>query len=186
MFYWDQNIALYLDFQFGSSLDKAANRVTWLGLADLYFYISILGYASGLLAEKYFHQRINRESSRKIKKQFKLMFYSFLVSGLLAVLLKVIIGRCRPYHSPVFDPLYFKPLSLHWNFQSYPSGHSQVSFTLASFLVYLWPKHAPYFYILAGVIALSRVILDYHFLGDVIFGSYVGILGFYLTLKMQK
>lgn len=186
MYLWDQNIAWYLDAIFGSSLDKAANKITWLGLADVYFWISSLGYLVAALSEKYFNHKISKQASYKLKKQFQLMFTALLTSGVLVVCLKIIIGRCRPYHSPVFDAFYFKPFSLNWDFQSYPSGHTQVSFTIAAFLIYLWPKFTRYFYIFASIIALSRVVLDYHFLGDVISGAYIGILGFHLAQKISK
>jgi membrane-associated phospholipid phosphatase len=186
IFFWDQPLALFLDAQFGSSLDKAANWVSWLGLADIYFWICSLGYIFALLAEKYFNHRIGSQKSRDLKSFFSFMFLVFVTSGLLAIILKFLVGRCRPYNSPVFDPLYFKPFSFHWDFQSYPSGHTQVSFTLASFMSFYWPKLTVYFFILATVIALSRVILDYHFLGDVIFGAYIGMLGFHLALKAKK
>jgi membrane-associated phospholipid phosphatase len=186
MFFWDQNIALYLDARLGSNLDKAANMVTWLGLADTYFWICSLGYILAVLAEKYLNHKVSVQASQKLKRIFQLMFTSFFTAGILAVVLKMLIGRCRPYNSPLFDALYFKPLTLNWDFQSYPSGHTQVSFTLAAFLAHLWPKHNVAFFVLASIIALSRVILDYHFLGDVIFGAYVGILGFHLAQKITK
>jgi membrane-associated phospholipid phosphatase len=186
MFFWDQNIALILDSEIGLRLDKAANMVTWLGLADVYFWICSFGYIAAVVSEKYFERRVSLHTSQKFKKYFRLMFSGFVTSGLLTMILKMSFGRCRPYNSPVFDALYFKPFTLNWDFHSYPSGHTQVSFTLASFLAYVWPKMTIYFYILAGIIALSRVILDYHFLGDVIFGAYIGILGFYLAKKYSR
>jgi membrane-associated phospholipid phosphatase len=77
--------------------------------------------------------------------------------------------------------LNFHPLTLDWNYQSYPSGHTQVGFTLATFLAFLYPKFTKYFYLVAGLIGLSRVILEKHYLGDVIAGAYIGILGTYLA-----
>lgn len=186
MFYWDQSIALFLDYIIADSLDYMANQITWLGLADHYFWISAIGFLTAMIAEKRYHHKVNSVLAKKYRALFKLMFNSFLVSGFITVLLKFVIGRCRPYHSPVFDPLYFRPLSFNWDFQSYPSGHSQVSFTLASFLAYLFPKFTAIFFAIATVIALTRVILDYHFLGDVIFGAYIGILGFQLALRRVK
>jgi membrane-associated phospholipid phosphatase len=109
------------------------------------------------------------------------MFLSFLVSGALVLTLKAIFGRCRPYFSPDYAPLNFNPLTLDWNFQSYPSGHTQVGFTLAAFLSILFPRRSTLFFTLAAIIGLSRVVLEKHYLGDVIAGAYVGILGTYIT-----
>jgi membrane-associated phospholipid phosphatase len=186
MIFWDQPLALFLDFVFSDSLDKIANKITWLGMADVYFWIAAFGFLAAVVAQKRFHHKISPAVSKKYRERFRLMFNSFLISGLFAVVLKFIIGRCRPYHSPVFDPTYFKPFSFNWDFQSYPSGHTQVSFTLASFLSYLNPKLSGVFFSLATVIALTRVVLDYHFLGDIFLGAYIGILGFQVTLRTLK
>ena len=59
---------------------------------------------------------------------------------------------------------------------SFPSGHTTVSFAAAFVLASSNKKYIPYAYILASLIALSRIILGAHYLSDVIAGMGVGTI----------
>ncbi len=188
IFFVDHRLTQYIHNTYGVSLDQPANIITRLGLADVYFWIGSIGFIFCFIIEKYLFytlklEKTNLSSILKWKTNFKFMFYTFLYSGIILVVLKMIFGRCRPYNSPTFDALLFKPFTLDWNFQSYPSGHTQVSFTMACFMSYLWPKFTTLFFTIAVLIASTRIILQYHYLGDTLIGSYIGILGFYLSHK---
>lgn len=182
IFFIDQKIAIYFDATFGSSLDRAGNLVTWLGLGDTYFAIAIFGYLISRFFEfKNWH--FKSVHSTRAKKTFSFMFFAFVYSGVLLMSLKMIIGRCRPYKSPNFDAFNFSPLTTDWDFHSFPSGHTQVSFTFATFMAILFPRLSLPLFAIAALVALSRVVLDYHFLGDTIAGAYIGFLGVFLAYK---
>jgi membrane-associated phospholipid phosphatase len=181
IFYVDQPLTRWIHESFRGDLDPIANFFTWFGLGDTYFLFSVLGYLfARLFAERLTHLSWARRLAQA-RGQFVLMFWSFFVSGILVLSLKSMFGRCRPYNSPDFLPLNFQPFTLDWNFQSYPSGHTQVGFTLASFLSILYPKRTKYFFLFASLVGLSRVILEKHYLGDVLAGAYVGIIGTYIA-----
>lgn len=181
IFYLDQPLTRWIHDSFNGGLDPAASIFSWFGTGDLYFLISILGFLlAHLFSEKLTHLSWARRLA-EARGHFTYMFLSFLVSGVMVLSLKAIFGRCRPYFSPDFLPMNFRPFTLDWNFQSYPSGHTQVGFTLAAFLSTLYPKGSKYFFTFAGFVGFSRIILEKHYLGDVLAGAYVGILGTYLT-----
>ncbi|MCS7013217.1 MAG: phosphatase PAP2 family protein [Chloroherpetonaceae bacterium] len=83
----------------------------------------------------------------------------------------------------------FEPLYAH----SFPSGHSQVAFTVAHSLAYLcvrWHRAAKgALYAMATVIALSRVYVGAHFPADVLAGACLGVAtasgAFWLLNKVQ-
>lgn len=93
-----------------------------------------------------------------------------LSSGVLLRVIKNIFQRHRPPH----------PLIANVSGFSFPSGHSFSSFTFAGILIYmLWQSTAATFvkwagtaflFILAAVIAFSRVYLQVHYASDVIAG----------------
>ncbi len=183
--YIDQPLTLWFRMFFNGQLNAIANIATWFGLGDTYFLISVCGYLlARLFSQKLTHlswtQRIAETRNR-----FSFMFLCFLISGVLVLILKSCFGRSRPYNSPDFAPMNFQPYTLDWNFQSYPSGHTQVGFTLATFLSLLYPKGTKFFFIFAILVGFSRVILEKHYLGDVIAGAYIGILGTFLTWKWK-
>jgi membrane-associated phospholipid phosphatase len=171
MFYIDHELAMYLRETFGKSLYKTANMVTWIGLAEIYFAISILGFF------------IFKEPRKKI---FSTMFLAFMYSGIIGTIIKMIVGRCRPYNSPNYETLYFKHFTTDWNFQSYPSGHTQVVFTFVTFMSLIYPKWTKLFLLIGVAVAASRLILEYHYLGDVIAGAFVGFIGTQLAFRKQN
>lgn len=181
IFYVDQSLTHWIHDTFQGQLKPTAEVITWFGLGDTYFLISVLGY---LLARLFSKKLTHRQWARRwaeARSHFSFMFLCFLVSGLLVMVLKALFGRSRPYHSINYAPMDFHPFTLDWNYQSYPSGHTQVGFTLATFLTILYPRFSKYFYGTAALIGISRVILEKHYLGDVVAGAYIGILGTYVT-----
>ncbi len=100
-----------------------------------------------------------------------------------ARILKWVIGRPRPsifFSEGVFE---CNPFSLSPDFQSFPSSHALAIFTLATSCSLIWPKYRVGIFILAGFLALSRVILHRHFLTDVVAGA---LLGFAITQKIGQ
>jgi len=58
--------------------------------------------------------------------------------------------------------------------QSFPSGHSARAFALAGYLEKVYDKKI--FYVMAGLIALSRVYLLEHFASDALIGALIGVV----------
>jgi len=105
------------------------------------------------------------------------IFVSIAGAGILNNIIKLIIGRTRP--SLWFDEgeYGFAPFSFGGSrYMSFPSGHSNTAFALATALGYFWPKGRKYLYAAAALVALSRVVVTAHYLSDVIAGSVLGVL----------
>jgi membrane-associated phospholipid phosphatase len=95
-------------------------------------------------------------------------------AGLAVHLIKFAFGRARPNQSDDHYPWNFYFFNHHWHFHSFPSGHSQTLFTVAIGFAFAFPKYRYLFYVLAGLLAMTRVLLNQHFLSDVIMGGYMG------------
>jgi membrane-associated phospholipid phosphatase len=106
-----------------------------------------------------------------------------LASGLVAQILKVIIGRARPY--TFGDGRYtleqlqtFQWFTHNSDFASFPSGHATAIFSviwvLQAQLKQSWAKALLFTF--ACLVALSRVALWKHYLADVVAGAVLGIL----------
>ena len=65
----------------------------------------------------------------------------------------------------------------------FPSGHTLFSFTLAWLMAQRYPRLAPLWFLLAGLVGWSRVVVGAHYAYQVYFGAAFGlILGYLITL----
>jgi len=93
---------------------------------------------------------------------------AYLVADGLASLLKDIVGRARPVDHPLVTPLHTG---------SFPSGHATTSFACAATLARFAPRTAAVLlYVLAALIAYSRVYVGVHWPLDVLAGAVLGLL----------
>ncbi|MEX0627696.1 MAG: phosphatase PAP2 family protein [Cucumibacter sp.] len=111
-----------------------------------------------------------------------LVFLSVGVPGLLAAILKRLIGRARPTQLDELGTLWFQPIQpFDWTMQALPSGHATTSFALAVALVALFGRRLRFVYAIAALIALSRIVTGAHYLSDSIAGAVLGTLVAFLV-----
>lgn len=93
--------------------------------------------------------------------------------------LKSKVGRVRPKD---IEPHCWANIVTTDQF-SFPSGHSTTAFAVAVSLGSFYPEVMPLLLILAGNVAISRVIVGMHFLTDVLVGSSMGALLGYAAFR---
>lgn len=97
-------------------------------------------------------------------------------------ILKNLFQRVRPYEANGFkDLLIKKPIDT-----SFPSGHTYASFASAGVLYYMNKKVGITAYILAALIAFSRLYLYVHYPSDVLGGMILGILTSFVAIKIYN
>ena len=99
-----------------------------------------------------------------------------VLANLLCLILKTSLGRARPdllFTSNIFGFYWFKGTALYW---SLPSGHTTTVVSLAGGFGVIFPKYFYAFLGLAFLIVLTRVLLYYHYLSDVMTAFYLCIL----------
>ncbi len=95
-----------------------------------------------------------------INRRRFLMYLKMYVALWISIFaLKLSVGRIRP----------------NGDLYSFPSGHTANAFALAM-LLYLEDKRYWPMFILAAIIGLSRIVLGEHYLSDVLFGAFFGML----------
>jgi undecaprenyl-diphosphatase len=95
-------------------------------------------------------------------------------AGLIANLVKGIIGRARPKLFDTTGPLDFHLFSFTPDYASFPSGHATNIFALATVLALLWPRGRVLLYTAATWIAASRVLIGQHYFTDAVGGAMLG------------
>ena len=118
-----------------------------------------------------------------------LIFALALTDSICAQLLKPFFERIRPSHLDLdgLQLLVFK--GGKW---SMPSNHAANIFTFAVILSYFYEKYKMPLFLLAYLIAFSRIYVGVHYPGDVIIGSIFGyalgwmVLTLWVILKMRE
>jgi undecaprenyl-diphosphatase len=108
---------------------------------------------------------------RRLPSAFVLVTAGVLTADWLATLLKSAGGRRRPFLvNPDQDPIVATPASM-----SFPSGHAATSFAGATLLAWYAPRAAVPLYVLAVLVAWSRVYVGVHYPLDVLTGAVFGV-----------
>ena len=107
-------------------------------------------------------------------KRAGFVFVTIAAPGILGDVLKPVFARARPvllFRENLYGFTWGSP---HANAWSFPSGHSITVTALAIAASVIYPPTRPAFWLLALAVMASRVVLDAHYLSDVIAGFYIG------------
>jgi len=94
----------------------------------------------------------------------RLALASLAATNLVVEILKRVVGRVRPDGD------------MKRSNSAFPSGHSASAFGLALVCVRRWGKAAWFMWLLAALVAFSRIWLNRHWLSDVVAGALIGLL----------
>ena len=115
---------------------------------------------------------------RIVHKAHNMLFFfsSIALSGIVTDIIKPILGRARPVEIMRDQIFGFHPFTFHASMNSMPSGHTTTAAALATALIILSPRHKFLWVVVAIVLAISRIMVNAHFVSDVLAGSMVGVL----------
>jgi len=102
------------------------------------------------------------------------VFVAIALPGLFVTILKRLIGRLRPSE---LGPYVYVPWSWNAAYASMPSGHATTAVAAAIAVGALWPKARVVMWVYAALILASRVIIQAHFVSDVLAAGFVGGFG---------
>ena len=90
--------------------------------------------------------------------------------------IKIVLGRRRPRDEFDFGLYGFMPFRFAMQYDSFPSGHAMTICCVAVILSGAVPVLAPLWFAGALYLALTRAVLNAHFLSDVFVGAGIGIV----------
>jgi lipid A 4'-phosphatase len=128
-----------------------------------------------------------RRGAQRWAWRFGFVFAAVALPGILADIMKPVFGRARPMLLFRDDVFGFTWVGAHANLWSFPSGHSVTVTALAVALTAIYSPAWPAYALLALLVMASRVVLDLHYLSDVIAGAYLGLaVAWTLRAEMQR
>ncbi len=104
------------------------------------------------------------------------LFAAVALSGILVNVIKVLVGRSRPKLLMEEGIYGFDPFSIGYDWASFPSGHANTVVALALAVGLLMPRLRWVLLAPAAAVALSRVVINSHFLGDVAGGAALAVV----------
>lgn len=154
--------------------------ITDYGLSDWVLIPSLTIFILALVAGRLLKD-LPGLAAREVATLSGFVFLGVGVPGLMANLIKRLIGRGRPTEYDVSGAFSFQNVINDWSFQSFPSGHTTTAIALAFVIGFLWPRLFMLFLAIGIVVSFSRVPIGMHYPSDVFGGLVVGMLGAYLV-----
>ena len=153
----------------------------------VWFFASVLAVLTFFIYKAVTNENDFRFAFVKIKNSYAFYLLCSVVMAIFATgFFKVLIGRSRPIMYEALNETFFVPGTLESVFNSMPSGHTAVSFAGLVMLGMLHPRIKWATWTLAIIIGVSRVYIGAHWVGDVVFGAFIGMLCADLTKALLK
>lgn len=151
---------------------KALSVIDYFGSIPFADGVAVGTYLTGLFIDDEY-----------VRTSGRLLVESMVLSGFLAISLRVATGRERPF--PENNNYNFNPFTLKYRNHSFPSGHVTLGFTLATMLSERIDRWWAYtgLYALAGLNALSRIYFVGHWSSDILISAALGSMSAFAILK---
>lgn len=99
---------------------------------------------------------------------------SLVFTGALCHVLKYIIGAARPKYFFYYQYDRLNYFNIEHKVNALPSGHTQAAFTVAILIYIYLNRYTLFVFMMAVLIALSRIFMSMHFPSDLILGALIG------------
>lgn len=119
----------------------------------------------------------------KLFGQAAFLFAAVAITGLTVDLVKIVVGRARPWRYGEFGAYHFEPLVVNKYFTSFPSGHSTTLGTVAVVAMIWFPRYWLPILLTGFLCSMLRVAATAHFPSDVTAGYLYGAV---LTVLMAR
>lgn len=172
-YYWlDRPIALFVHTHVARS--AFFERLTLIPEA-----LDVLALAAFLALAAY---AVTGHRLSRLQTVFLLCGLSLAVGIVLKDVLKGAFGRPWPESWLIYNPSFihdgaygFHPFRGGPYYESFPSGHAAMACTMMTVLWICYPRFRPLYALCMVAVSVGLVGANFHFLGDVIAGSFVGI-----------
>ncbi|MCZ6743723.1 MAG: phosphatase PAP2 family protein, partial [Alphaproteobacteria bacterium] len=169
--YLDRPLALWFH-RLDAGWHEFFKALSDLGAAGAYLVITFVAFAALRLAARIERFKARAGALKAYSMVAAFIFSTVAASGILINLMKVLFGRGRP--KLLFrDELYgFDWFRLDADFHSFPSGHAQTITALMVALFILFPRFGVAYLVIGAAIAISRAVVNAHYMGDIVAGAY--------------
>lgn len=187
--YWfDKIVIQWVESHRTDFIKDIFSLISDLGDGTEFFGVSVFVVFLGFV-NRFNKNKVLSVGSKMLVDYGYLCLKALILTGLVTLLIKYGVGRSRPDLWVGLGLLEYNPFTLVGgrDFKSFPSGHTQTAFTVATLLTVIFPRsfHV-YLYCVATLVGISRVVLLVHWPSDVVFGAIMGTWIPYLLILNEK
>ncbi|HEY3307748.1 MAG TPA: phosphatase PAP2 family protein [Desulfuromonadaceae bacterium] len=180
IWYLDERIALWIMQVLRSN---HALRLAKADIPDTLLFLVCSGTISMWLIYIYLTRK---NGSRELQRFLQLAATAVPAAYMSKAVLQFVFGRTNTRLWLSNDVL----LQFNWfhgaGLGGFPSGHMAVFTTFGAAVLYIYPRFRHVTLLGLMLLAAALIVTDYHFLGDVIAGAYLGLMVTYTTLHLLK
>lgn len=117
--------------------------------------------------------------------RFLILTVSVVFAGLLTEILKHLLGRSRPellFSAHIYKFSFFATSKAYLSF---PSGHGSTIGAVCGVFACFYPRKNQLLALLALALAMSRVVLTFHYFGDILAGVALGLISSQWVFKVM-
>ena len=164
----DLPLAIWIQRSVSDGVNLSFEWIGELGESGPYIGVALAFYVVGLIGLARGWSNPLRMSYASMARGSLLMLSTLAVGGLIVLLLKRSVARARPelfFEKGIYG--LGESFSRAQQFNSFPSSHTYAAFAVAVVLAILAPRWRVVFYLLAVLVAMSRLVNLDHYLSDV-------------------
>lgn len=146
-------------------------------ILDLAMFLGIFGVSAPYFFASIFAFLYLKFQQRSLVAANRALFVLLgcTVAPFLTDILKLFFGRSRPYLLLEQGIYAFRFLAADPDFSSFPSEHATIAAAMAATFSMLFRTYRPTFFLVALLVACSRIVLGVHYPSDAIAGMLVGL-----------
>jgi membrane-associated phospholipid phosphatase len=161
-FFLDQFVVTWVSAHVSRQCTRVMEIVTWVGDWPLHTIAGAIGLGVAFAAKNKVWMRI-----------FLAMLVALALAGIASRVIKITAGRARPF---VSTQKQWSGPRFSSKFNAFPSGHTASSTAFFVALLLRRKKIGVALLPIPILIALSRILVDAHYLSDVTFAAILGVL----------
>lgn len=173
----DLPLAIWIKQSVSDGVNESFEWVGQMGESGPYIGVALAFYVIGLVGLARGWRNPLRMSYASMARGSLLMLSTMAVGGLIVLVLKRSVARARPelfFEKGIYG--LGESFSRVQQFNSFPSSHTYAAFAVAVVLAILAPRWRVVFYLLAVLVAMSRLVNLDHYLSDVMTAAGIAVV----------
>lgn len=167
----------------GNPLRAWAEMVSWIGNSNWMAVVLLIWAFIAAAVATQSDDVLERRSAKLLLKLAIVLFFAILLSGICVQTLKHLFGRARPALFQDLGAFNFEPFAFDFRQNSFPSGHATTMGAIAMVGAMVAPKFRTYFFSVAVIVGLARILDGAHYASDVVAGLALGAVLSYLFMN---